>query len=289
VLLWRYCSHLPGSYLGGGTETRLTSMGRHTPRLSPGQRIARSSLGGTTVLILVAAVWVMGRGGAAGEPQLAAATAVTPSSTPATTLPASTETTATTVPTTLAPTTAPTTTLPTTTIEVSTTTTLAPLLLRSDGLSAVDFGNDTETVIAAVTERLEGASADSGWVAARGQFGTCPGTVVRVVRWDSLRLFFSDGPTEFAEDVRHFFYYSQSIVETDRVLDLDTPEGIELGSTVEDLEEVFGSQLTIESTISFGVNFVVDRPGRGLLSGNLTSSSPEGTVTALAGGFGCGS
>lgn len=288
-MLWRYGRHLPGPYLGGGAETRLTSMGRHSPRLSARQRIPRFVLGATTVLILVAAVWVMGRGGAAGESQLAAATTVTSSSTPATTLPVTTETPTTTLPTTLTPATVPTTTVPTTTIEASTTTTLAPLLLRSDGLSAVDFGNDTETVIAAVAERLEGASGDSGWVAARGQFGTCPGTVVRVVRWDSLRLFFSDGPTEFAEDVRHFFYYSQSIVETDRVLGLATPEGIELGSTVEEMEEVFGDQLTIESTISFGVNFVIDRPGRGLLSGNLTSSSPDGTVTAIAGGFGCGS
>lgn len=264
-------------------------MGRHSPRLSPEQRIARFALGATTVLILVAALWVMGRGGAAGESRIAAATTVTSSSSPPTTLPSTTETPATTVPTTLTPTTVPTTTLPTTTIEASTTTTLAPLLLRADGLGAVDFGDDTETVIAAVAERLEGASGDSGWVAARGQFGTCPGTVVRVVRWESLRLFFSDGPTEFGEDVRHFFYYSQSTVETDRVLGLATPEGIELGSTVEALEEAYGDQLTIESTISFGVNFVVERPGQSLLSGNLTSSSPDGTVTAIAGGFGCGS
>lgn len=288
VLLWRYGCHLPGPYLGGGAETRLTSMGRHSPQLSPGQRIPRLALGATTVLILAAAVWVMGRGGAAEEAQLAATTTVTSSSAPETTLPTTTEAPVTTVPTTLPPTTVPTTTLPTTTIEASTTTTLAPLLLMSDGLGAVDFGDDAESVIAAVAERLEGSSSDSGWVAARGQFGTCPGTVVRVVRWDSLRLFFSDGPTEFAEGLHHFFYYSQSIVETDRVLDLTTREGITLGTTVEELEDVFGDQLTIESTISFGVNFVVDRPGRGLLSGNLTSSSPDGTVTAIAGGFGCG-
>lgn len=266
-------------------------MGRHLSRLSPRQRITRSALGATTVLMLAAAVWVMGRGSTAGESQLASAATVTSSSSPTSTLPTTTETPVTTssLPTTLAPTTVPTTSLPTTTIETSTTTTLAPLILRPDGLGAVDLGDDAETVIAAVVERLEGASGDSGWVAARGQFGTCPGTVVRVVRWDSLRLFFSDGPTEFAEGVRHFFYYSQSTVEAERLLDLATPQGIELGSTVEDLEEAYGDQLTIESTISFGVNFVVDRPGRGLLAGNLTSSSPEGTVTAIAGGFGCGS
>jgi hypothetical protein len=269
-------------------------MGRHSPRLSLAQRTARLALGVTTVMMLVAALWMMGRGGEAEEAPLAAglpASNGSSSSTSETTFPTTTETfvtTITTVTTTRGSTTRPQASIPGSTPLESTTTTLAPLVLHPDGLGAIDLGAEYDTVVAMVTERLEEASSDSGWIAARGEFGTCPGTVVRVVRWDSLRLFFSDGPTEFAEEGRHLFYYSQSTVEADNVLDLATPEGIELGSTVEELQEAFGDDLTIESTISFGVNFVVDPPGPGLLSGNLTASSPDGSVTSIGGGFGCG-
>ncbi|MGH8911314.1 MAG: hypothetical protein ACRDVD_02290 [Acidimicrobiia bacterium] len=170
----------------------------------------------------------------------------------------------------------------------TTTTTLAPLVLAADGLDVVDLGETYEETLAAVSDRLGQATENSGWVGASSSFGVCPGTVVRMARWSSLRLLFSDGPTEFGEDTRHFFYYSQSTVGTDEVLDLTTDEGIGLGSTVAELESSFGDDLTIESTLRFGVGFFVDSPGRGLLSGTLTNSSDSGTVTSLGGGFGCG-
>lgn len=170
----------------------------------------------------------------------------------------------------------------------TTTTTLSPLVMGPGGLGAIDLGAGFDEAIEAVTARLGPASEDTGWISASSDFGTCPGTVVRMARWSSLRLLFSDGPTEFGDDVYHFFYFSQSTVDTEEVLDLETAEGVGLDSTVAELKTAYGSDLTIESTLRFGVSFFVQPIGPGLLSGTLTDSTDEGTVTALGGGFGCG-
>lgn len=177
---------------------------------------------------------------------------------------------------------------PTTTEPTTTTTTLSPLIMGADGLGAVDLGAGFDEAIEAVTARLGPATEDTGWISASSDFGTCPGTVVRMVRWSSLRLLFSDGPTEFGEESYHFFYYSQSTVGTEEVLHLETAEGAGLDSTVADLKSAYGADLTIESTLRFGVSFFVEPIGPGLLSGTLTDSTDDGAVTALGGGFGCG-
>lgn len=275
-------------------------MARHRASLPDGRRLGGIVLGSATVLALIVALWVLGSGSGDDQPAPAALTTSTSEA-----IRASTSLAAPTTPTTIAPpqttrapettaapqttrTTAPVTTEPPSTTTPTTTTTLAPLVLEPDGLEVVDFGTGVQDTVAAVIARLGNATADSGWVAARGQFGTCPGTVVRVIRWHSLRLFFGDGPTDFGEETRHFFYYNQSTVSTDEVVDLATAEDIALGSTVEELETAYGDDLSIESTIPFGVTFAVESTGPGLLSGILTASSPDGLVTAIAGGFGCG-
>lgn len=239
--------------------------------------------------MLLAGVWFVGAGTA--DPPAPEAAATSTSATPTTEPPTSSTTTSTTTPTTTTTSVTSTTAVPettNTTESTTTTTTLAPLLLEADGLDVVDLGASVEEAVAEVSARLGSASSDSGWVNSRGNFGTCPGNVVRLIRWHSLRAFFSDGPTDFGEDTRHFFYYSQSAVETDTILELKTAEGIGMGSTVAELEEAYGSRLRIESTGPFGVTFSIDSPGDGLLSGTLTESIDTGQVTSLAGGFGCG-
>lgn len=261
-------------------------MVRHAAHVPSARRIAGASLGGTTLLVLFLTLWLVGRPGARTEEPPAGADAATTTRATATLA-----TTVTTSPTTTEPTPttdSSTTTTTATTIPTTPTTTTPPLLLESDGLDVVDFGATTEEVVAAVSERLGGADSDSGWVSAQGTFGTCPGNLVRVIRWDSLRAFFGDGPTEFGEDQRHFFYYSQSSVDTDTVIDLRTAAGIGIGDTVRDLTDAYGSSLTIDSTARFGVTFTVDTGDGGLLSGTLTESVETGQVTSIAGGFGCG-
>lgn len=262
-------------------------MARHSARLPTRRRVTASILGSATILLLAIALWQVGR----ADPQQVATAGPTTSTAPTTTRPETTATTApTTTPTSRSPTTT-TTTAPETTATSeppTTTTTLAPLVLQAAGLGPVSFGATPEETISEVSARLGSADSDSGWVSSRGNFGTCPGSIVRVVRWDSLRVFFSDGPTEFGEDFHHFFYYSQSFVDTDVLIDLTTSAGIGIGSTVAELTDAYGARLEIESTSPFGVTFAVRPGGPGLLSGTLTESVPEGEVTSLAGGFGCG-
>lgn len=178
-----------------------------------------------------------------------------------------------------------------TTIQATTSTTPPfPLRLESSGLGVADLGAPFDETYESVTELLGQPDSDTGWInPVSEQFGTCPGTVLRVVRWASLRLFFSDGPTEFGEDMRHFFFYSQSAVDTETVLELTTPRQVAIGTTVTALNETYGPTLVIDSTASLGVTFVVRSGQRGLLSGTLSDSSPTGEVTSIAGGFGCGS
>ena len=182
-----------------------------------------------------------------------------------------------------------TTTVPATTVtSPATTVTLPPVYLDADGLGLIDLGTPYEETVEAVTAELGEPNADSGWIGSESEFGTCPGTVVRVVRWHSLRLFFSDGPTEFGSDERHFFYFSQSTVETDEVLDLATARGIHLGSTVADLRDAYGPLVTVERNSTFGTSFAIESPGSSLLAGTLSSAEPNGEVTSIGGGFGCG-
>lgn len=263
-------------------------MGRHSPRLSPARRLAAAALGIGTVLALGAGVWFVGAG---TDPEARIEAAATTSTTVTEADPTTTSlvtTSSTDPPTTTSPPTTAAAGTTNTTESTTTTTTLAPLIMEADGLSVVALGATEDEALAEIGARLGTASSDSGWVNARGNFGTCPGNVVRVVRWASLRAFFSDGPTDFGEEGRHFFYYSQSSVETDTIIDLTTAEGIGIGSTVEELEDAYGNRVSIESTARFGVTFTIESDDRGLLSGALTESVDTGQVTLVGGGFGCG-
>jgi hypothetical protein len=294
-------------------------MGHRHPGFDRRRRLTGALLGGATVLTLFVAVLFLEQGRGAGPDTTLAAgdttttvlsTATSPSSvvtspplpndtTPGTLAPTTSPTpppasAPTSLATSTSPTTAPETTLvettsPETTVPETTVATLSRLILESDGLAVVDFGQGVSETVEAVQARLGPATSDSGWVAARGEYGVCPGTAVRVIRWESLRLYFTDGPTDFGEETRHFFYYNQSTVSAEVVIDLTTSAGIGLDSTVDELRRAYADRLVVESSIPFGVTFYIEANTPGLLSGILTSSSPDGSVTAISGGFGCGS
>ncbi len=263
-------------------------MGRHSTPLPSERRLGGAILGGAVVVVLVGALWGVGSA-APPEDQMPADTTTsipTTTSAPPTTSPTTVSTTVTTRPST----TQPPPTDPPTTQPVTTETTIPPLTLEGDGLGVIDLGADVDETRNAITARLGSATSDSGWVNARGTFGTCPGSVVRVIRWGSLRVFFGDGPTGFGDGNYHFYFFSQSRAETDTVIDLRSARGIGVGSTVADLVEAYGDDVEITSSSGFGVTFIIEDDGtsEGLLSGTLTESIDTGQVTSLTGGFGCG-
>lgn len=287
-------------------------MAHRHPGFDRRRRVTGAVLGGATILTLFVAVLFLERGGGDGPDITVAAddttttvvstvagpsTVVSSPPPPEDTRPVTPTTNTTPPPTstptslaaTTSPTTAPETTSTETTVPATPVTTLASLTLESDGLAVVEFGQEVSETVEAVQARLGPATSDSGWVAARGEYGVCPGTAVRVIRWESLRLYFTDGPTDFGEEARHFFYYNQSTVGAEVVIDLKTSAGIGIDSTVNELRRAYADRLVVESSIPFGVTFYIEANTPGLLSGILTSSSPDGSVTAISGGFGCGS
>lgn len=185
-------------------------------------------------------------------------------------------------------TTAPvTTTTSTTSTTTTTTTTLVEgeeLILRSNGLGSARFGVEPDGVIAFVTSVLGSPDSDTGYVDSFSQFGTCPGSEVRGVRWGDLTLLFGD-VSDFGSGRRHFYQWQYG-PQTSSPLRPNGPltDGlIGLGSTVADIRRVY-PDVEIFADEVYGPGFELEP----LLWGTLTDDGESGRVIALVGGTSCG-
>lgn len=173
----------------------------------------------------------------------------------------------------------------------ATTTTLADplsaLALNPTGIGDIAFGIDDEETVAQLTLVLGSPNEDTGWDAS---FETCPGTEARVVRWISLRVFFTNGATDWApEGTRHFFHYGQStLAGGGELIDLRTSTGIGINSTLGELEAEYGDGVTIVDDPVFGPFWEVDVAGAGVLWGTAGSIGDNGMIDSINGGSGCG-
>ncbi len=224
-----------------------------------------------------------------GEPIVAGSTtAATTATTPAPTTTSPPDTTTTTVPETT--TTVEDTT--TTTVDETTTTTIAirdSFVLRPDGIDRLFFGAAPEEVISEFTERLGEPTSDTKWVDQMKRFdGLCGGTEARFVTWESVQLFFTDRGSAWApEGTRHFASFS--VEEGVEDLEFTTSRGVGLGSTVGDIAEAYGDDVTFEIHPAYETAvFEVDPPGDGYLIGFLTGLDDDDTVIEIVGGFSCG-
>lgn len=186
-----------------------------------------------------------------------------------------------------------TTSAPTTTTEATTTTTTLPpevgLILRPDGLGDAFFGTDADTALGILVEVLSDPAEDTGWVNQAETFGTCLGSEVRFLRWGSLQVFLTDGPTDWAPaGVRHFAAYTHSVELGEPVLALETADGVGIGTPVGDVRAVYGANAILGQDPLFGSLFQVDVPGAGFLWGTMTGTEATDTVTSISGGFSCG-
>lgn len=118
-----------------------------------------------------------------------------------------------------------------------------PLVLRSDGLGAVAFGEPVDTALPPLIGAVGGGpSGDSTTTGVMPQgFG---GTAVRFVEFGRLTVIFSDGGYFRDDGVMHFAGWSLSGPDSSG---LATPEGITTGSTVDQLRAAFGDQLRLDS------------------------------------------
>ena len=200
------------------------------------------------------------------------------------------------IPATTSPTTAP---ESTTSVAVSTSSTSSSstsstypetldLVLRADSLGDIRFGVEPDAAIEYVTALLGDPTSDTDWIDSISEFGTCPGTEVRGVRWGDLLLLFGD-ESDVDSGVRHFFqwqYGPTDDVTVDAVADPLGPAtdgGITIGSTVDDIDRVYDNA-EIFTDVVFGPGFELE-PG---LWGTLSDDAATGRVLALYGGTPCG-
>ncbi len=188
-----------------------------------------------------------------------------------------------------APTTSTAATSPATTSTTTSTAASPPvgeLVLLSDGLGVVSFGDPIDTVLPVLEQALgrspTGDTTDTGDLPF-GYGGR--NTTVRVVRFDGLGLVFTDWPYFRDDGVVHLVAWG---VGSTGAVDLATPEGIKPGSTVEDLRAAYGDRLLIpperdECTGSW--HFFVDTSAFGLM-GTLDGppSDPQSSAIGISAG-----
>ncbi len=258
------------------------------PRLTPSQRGILIALGAAVVATAVTLGVVLALT-SDGDPVLAGTTTSATQAPPTTAPPQTTTTvseTTTTVPET-------TTTVSETTTTVDETTTTVEIrdsfVLRPDGIDRLFFGADPDDVISELTERLGEPSSDTNWVDQMERFdGLCGGTEARFVTWDSLQLFFTDRESAWAsEGTRHFASYS--VEEGIEDLEFTTSRRVGLGSTVDEIAEAYGDDVTFEIHPLYDTEvFEIDPPGDGYLVGFLTGLDDDDTAIEIVGGFSCG-
>ncbi|MFM8562995.1 MAG: hypothetical protein ACKOCE_03770 [Acidimicrobiia bacterium] len=177
----------------------------------------------------------------------------------------------------------------TTTIAATTTTVpkAAELVLSPDSLGSVRFGVDPEGAIVYVTSLLGEPDSDSGYVDAVSDFGFCPGSQVRGVRWGDLLMLFGDDST-VASGRLHFYgwRFGPARSSVHDPMGPATAGGVTLGSTVNELLAAHPSADVVIDDV-YGAGFDLDFGGRGLVSGSLTDDSPNGVIVDLFGGVNC--
>lgn len=160
------------------------------------------------------------------------------------------------------------------------------LTLEPDGLGEVSFGASPEDVIVAFTPAIGGPDGDTGWLEeTTGVYGACP-PGVRVISWGGLALFFTMSAGLFAYS--YGFDFEDATAGTDdRGLDLRTPSGVGLGTTVAELRRLEPG-VVVDGDASIDVwSFALD-PGTGPhLRGSVTSPDDTGQVVIIETSDGC--
>ena len=188
-----------------------------------------------------------------------------------------------------APGTSPTTTAPPTATTPETVPRPTELIFRPDGLGVVSFGDPPDLVIATI-ETLVGFAPtdDTGWADAFDVgFAVCPGTTVRLVDFEGLLVMFTDGGLYAPEGTEQFFSYAY--VREPPVIGPGPPEGINLGTTVEELLVLYPDAEMVPEDPRLGPSFFVTTPDPyPLLFGSLSGVAPTDQIESIRGGTGCG-
>ena len=165
-----------------------------------------------------------------------------------------------------------------------------PWRLKATGIGNIDFGTDTEFALLEIAllgdPMWEGApDEDSGWIESfSSPYGVCPGTHVRMVRWDNLRTFFTR--SGIADEGEFFTWQSLGTQWGYPDRGLATTTGLRVNDTRGQLD-LLSSALTVVDDEIFGWHFYLGGNPSGI-SGSLRSGNLGSKVTFMQGGIGCG-
>jgi len=160
------------------------------------------------------------------------------------------------------------------------------LTLEPEGLGDVTFGTTPEDLIVALTPTIGAPDDDTGWFdGSAGIYGACP-PEVRVITWGSLAIFFTMNAGFFAYS--YGFDFEGADAGTDaRTLELETPSGVGLGTTVGELRSLEPSAV-IDGDASIDVwSFSLGSGPSPHLRGSVTSADDAGRVVIIETSDGC--
>jgi hypothetical protein len=164
-----------------------------------------------------------------------------------------------------------------------------PLLFLPTGVGIANFGDEPESVIAAVQTLFGPPTLDTNWIpGGGGPYGVCPGAEYRRVEFfaGDLVLQFTDAGYFAAEGQRQFFAYNWYGGAPGPTPGL--PVSLDIGSTVQDIYDLYPDADVISDDALFGPVFRVSSGGWEQLWGRLTGVSPTDTIINVTGGVGCG-
>lgn len=171
--------------------------------------------------------------------------------------------------------------------------TAAPLVAEPTGLRAVAFGDAEADVVAEMRARFGAPDEDSGWgPAANSPYGVCPGATagaqVRGVRWDRIRLLFSDADTEYGSaGTRHLMAYDLTSFQGSGSAP-STAAGIGLGSTSDQVRTAYGDRAEYRAAAETTTDRFVLHLESGDIVARLDAPPPDGVVTFVTAGEPCG-
>ncbi len=166
---------------------------------------------------------------------------------------------------------------------------VADLPLAADALGDIVLGMNPDDVLASLSPQLGGPSTDTGWLLeGSGIYGECP-TPLRVISWGSLTTFHMGGPldgTFFAYSYGFDFEEALSGVDP-RNLNIATPDGIGVGSSVADLRAL-DADVVLDGDAAIDVwTFAIDPHENPHLRGQVSGPDETDTVLFLETSTGC--
>jgi hypothetical protein len=169
-----------------------------------------------------------------------------------------------------------------------------PLVLQDDGIGGVVFGTDPNTVIAYAESQLGAADLDTGWIDSFSKYGTCPGSLVRGVEWQTegggigFALLFTQVVTDHrpggGPHLFGYYYFGTPA-------GLMTEGGITVGSTLGDALSAHPGSTVDEHPLVVGSGiWTLDEveDDDSLLWGFADGTANSDTLSSINGGVTCG-